>query len=241
MRNYWALLPAIAVCVGVALLYAVPTLVRPQFTAGLLAAFRREEDEPAPLGPRELRNRRLGAVAVLVGALALVGFNVSLNREANGCYGAAQAWGADDHDDRLDPCLDKLWAESNITRPEEAGAKLENTPPQPLPRYQVIDADDPSYLQWIGNRPELEGVTFIVGKPGFCGEVTVIEKPESVTVVDDVRVACPPDSGIILHKVKLERPLGDRKVVTADDKPMERIDPRLPSWGSVLGKLVTGG
>ena len=241
MRNYWALLPAIAVCVGVALLYAVPTLVRPQFTANLMAAFRREGDEPAPLGTRELRNRRLGAVAVLVGALVLVGFNVSLNREANGCYGAAQAWGADDVQEREDPCLDKLWADSAVVKPEEAGSKLENTPPQPLPRYQVVDADNPSYLKWIGNRPELEGITFVVGKPGFCGEVTVIEKPESVTVVDDVRVPCPPDSGIVLHKVKLERPLGDRKVVTADDKPMERIDPVLPSWGSVLGKLVTGG
>jgi hypothetical protein len=241
MRNYWALLPAIAVCVCVALLYAVPTLVRPQFTANLMAAFRRDTAEPPALGPRELRNRRLGAVAVLVGALVLVGFNVSLNREQNGCYSAAQAWGADDVDERPDACLDKLWADSVVTRPQEPGDKLENTPPQPLPRYQVVDPDDPSYLKWVGNRPDLEGTAFIVGKPGFCGEVTVIEEPDTVTVVDDVRVACPPASGVVLHKVTLERPLGDRKVVTVDDKPMERIDPRLPSWGSVLGKLVTGG
>lgn len=241
MRNYWALLPAIAVCVGVALLYAVPTLVRPQFTANLMAVFRREGDEPAQLGPRELRNRRLGAVAVLVGALALVGFNVSLTREANGCYAAAKAWGAEDGDDRPDACLDKLWADSVAVKPEKEGAKLENTPPQPMPRYQVVDEDNPSYLEWVGNRPNLEGVNFVVGKPGFCGELTVIEKEESVTVVDDVKTACPPSSGIVLHLVKLNRPLGDRKVVTAEDKPMERIDPGLPSWGSVLGKLVTGG
>ena len=41
--------------------------------------------------------------------------------------------------------------------------------------------------------------------------------------------------------LEVDKPLVDRKVVTVDDQPVERIDPDMPSWGSVLRKLATGG
>ena len=105
VRNYWALLPAIAVIVVLILVYAVPTLINPQWTSSILALFRQHPVDPQAtqdeaqraagvLGPQQIRSRRMLAVAMVVGAVALIGFNVSLNREANGCYIAARAFGA---------------------------------------------------------------------------------------------------------------------------------------------------
>ena len=46
---------------------------------------------------------------------------------------------------------------------------------------------------------------------------------------------------VSLTAIKLKKPLGDRKIVTVDDKPMQQIDPDVDSWPTVLKKLVTGG
>ena len=67
VRNYWALLPAIAVIVGLTLLYAIPTLINPQWTKTVLSLFRQHpEDEQAEagrpagvLGPQQIRSRRM--------------------------------------------------------------------------------------------------------------------------------------------------------------------------------------
>src|SRR5262245_9222318 len=97
VRNYWSLLPAIVVIVGLILVYAVPTIINPQWTSSITALFRTtslpadatpEEVRRAAgiLGPQQLKSRRMLAIAMVVGAVALIGFNISLNREAVGCY-----------------------------------------------------------------------------------------------------------------------------------------------------------
>src|SRR4051812_46739378 len=114
VRNYWALLPAIAVCVVLIAIYAVPTLINPQWTSNVLTMFKQpqsgETEEPARLGAQQIQSRRLLAGALIIGALALIGFNVSLNREANGCYIAAKTWGAtDDKTQTSDPCIHMIY------------------------------------------------------------------------------------------------------------------------------------
>src|SRR5881397_2343006 len=96
VRNYWALLPAIAVIVALILLYAIPTLINPQWTSSILALFRQLPDDAdsatqraaGVLGAQQITSRRMLAGALVVAAIALIGFNISLNREANGCYTA---------------------------------------------------------------------------------------------------------------------------------------------------------
>lgn len=239
MRNYWALLPAIAVCVVLALIYAVPTLVNPRFTANALAMFRRDTDgEPVALDAQQRRYRRIGAVGVLVAMLALVGFNISLNRESNGCYLVAKAWGADDTKKYDDPCVNKLFG-AFFSNPD--GEVIEDNP-QPVARYQLAGDGRPKYLRWIQNKPTYDDVDIVVGAPSRCsGEVKFTETDDKVTIVADMSDPCPGDSNIAVVSIKLDKPLGDRQVVTVGDKPMERIDPDMDSWPTVLKKLATGG
>jgi hypothetical protein len=238
VRNYWALLPAVAVCVVLALLYVVPTLVNPQFTANALALFRREDgDQIPPLTPKERRLRRLAAVAVLVAALGLVGFNVSLNREANGCYLAAQAWGADDSERIPDPCIDKIFGAS-FSNP---GGDVLKDNPQPVKAYQVVRDKRPRYIRWVNNRPSYDKADLIVGAPFLCNETKFKETEDKVVLIDDIAEPCPSQPQVNLVTIDLDKPLGDRKVVTIGDKPVKRIDPDMPSWGTVLKKLATGG
>jgi hypothetical protein len=239
MRNYWALLPAVAVCVVLALTYAVPTLVNPQFTANALGLFRRDtETETVPLDAKRRRTQRLGAIGVLVAALALVGFNVSLNREANGCHLAARAWGADGSTEYDDPCIDMIFG-AFLSSPD---AKVLEADPQPVRAYQVVRDEQPRYLRWIQNKPAYDKADIIVGAPSQCGgKVKFTESDDKVTIVADMSDPCPPDSKIAVVSIELSKPLGDREVVTADDTPMERIDPDMHSWPTVLKELATGG
>ncbi|MDX6264914.1 MAG: hypothetical protein QOH84_6602 [Kribbellaceae bacterium] len=244
VRNYWALLPAIAICVGLILLYAVPTLVNPQWTSNILGLFKQlpggeETEEPAPLGPQQLQSRRMLAGALVIGALALVGFNVALNREANGCYLAAKAWGAaDDSKHDADPCVDKIFGAffSN-----GKGELLEDSQ-QPVAGYQLVKGKHPTYLKWIQNPPKPDGVALVFGVGFNCsGDLKVIETDDKITAVIDDTKPCPPDSQIEVVPIKLEKPVGDRPVVTVGGKPIPRINPDLPSWGTVLKDLATGG
>src|SRR5216117_2339538 len=120
VRNYWSLLPAVLVIVGLILVYAVPTIINPQWTSSITALFRTTPvpDDATPeearraagvLGPQQLKSRRMLAIAMIVGALGLVGFNISMNREAVGCYKAARAFGAIDGPDAKDPCIDMIY------------------------------------------------------------------------------------------------------------------------------------
>lgn len=238
MRNYWALLPAIAVCVLLALVYAVPTLVNPQFTTNVLGLFRRDDDEQTPaLNPKERRFRRFSAVAVLVAAAVLVGFNVVLTRESNGCYEVAKAWGASDSEKIKDPCIDKLFG-AFLSNPD--GDVLEDSP-QPVAAYQIVDGKKPKYLRWIDNRPSYDKADLVVGAKFLCSEVKFKETDDKVVLIDDITEPCPSQPKVNIVTIDLEKPLGDRKVVTVGDKPVKRIDPDMPSWGSVLKKLATGG
>jgi len=239
MRNYWALLPAVAVCVGLALLYAVPTLVNPQLMTNALALFRRDEDDrPAALTPQERRSRRVAAIAVLVAVLGLVGFNVSLNREANGCYLAAKAWGADDSKTYEDPCVEQIMG-AYFSSPK--GKAIEDHP-QPVAAYQIVRGKKPAYLRWVENRPSYDKVDLIVGAQFLCdGDVKFTESAEAVTIVSDLTEPCPSRPQVGLVSIELDKPLGDRKVVTVGDEPLKQIDPDMPSWGDVLEKLATGG
>ncbi|MFC0622970.1 hypothetical protein [Kribbella deserti] len=238
MRNYWSLFPLVIICVLLALIYAVPTLIRPQLTANVLAVFRPvgHDENRAPLTERQQRSRRLGAIGVLIAMVALIGFNISLNREANGCYLVAKAWGADDSKTYDDPCLEQLIGEI-----EDADGKWYEKDPQPVPMYQVVKGKKPKYLRWIYGRPTYEA-DVLFGVPYKCGyEVKVKEEPDKVVVLYDMTAPCPTDSKIRLLATELEKPLGDRKVVTVGDKPLKQIDPEMPSWGAVLKALVTGG
>ncbi|HYU83160.1 MAG TPA: hypothetical protein VEK80_00025 [Kribbellaceae bacterium] len=239
MRNYWALLPAIAVCVVLAVLYAVPTLINPQPVSNLGGLFRRDDDTERPaLSPRDRRVRRFSAIAVLAAALVLVAFNVSLNREANSCYLVAKAWGADGSKSYKDPCVDMIMG-AYFSNPD--GEATEDDP-QPVTSYQIVHGKRPAYLRWVQNRPEYHDADLIVGVQFLCdSDVKFTESAEAVTIVSDLADPCPPRPQVGLVSIKLKRPLGDREVVTVDGKPMQRIDPEMPSWGTVLKELATGG
>jgi hypothetical protein len=242
VRNYWALLPAIAVCVVLILLYAIPTLVNPRWTSNVMNLFKQQPaaaDAPAGLGPKQVQSRRMLAIALIVGALALVGFNVSLNREANGCYIAARAWGAvDDGVQSKDPCINMIYG--NFIG-DGKGEVLEDTQ-QPVAAYQMVHGNKPKYLKWIQNKPEYDETDFVVGVFGTCGtSVKVNQGDDKITVVYDETDECPQSGDISLLPIKLKKPLGNRKIVTVDDKPMKEINPDMDSWWTVLGKLATGG
>lgn len=242
VRNYWALLPAIAICVALILVYAVPTLINPQWTSNVLAVFRQhpEDDEKAgKLGPKQARSRRGLAGFLVVAALALIGFNVALNREANGCYQAAKAWGAiDDKEKTADPCINMIYGA--FFSDGEGGITEDN--PQPVTKYQVVQDKKPKYLRWIQNRPSYDDVDIAVGITSNCSlDLRVIESDEKITVALNTNDPCPPSNAAELVPVKLKKPLGDRPIVTVDDKPLEQINPDMDSWFTVLKKLATGG
>jgi hypothetical protein len=243
VRNYWALLPAIAVCVVLILIYAVPTLINPQWTSNAIGLFKQQPDdaangEPAALSPQRIHARRLLAGALVVGALALIGFNISLNREANGCYQVAKAWGAlDSKRNTDDPCIDMIYGEFIG---DGSGTPLEKNP-QPISSYQLVNGTKPKYLRWIQNRPSYN-TDLLVGVGGQCAlDLRIIQGDDKITVIEDTSEPCPPDTSISLAAVKLNKPLGDRRIVTVDNKPLKQINPDLDSWGTVLKKLATGG
>jgi hypothetical protein len=244
VRNYWALLPAIAVCVVLIMIYAVPTLINPQWTSNLIGLFRQlpgdaESGEPAALSPQRVRARRLLAGALVLGALALIGFNVSLNREANGCYQVAKAWGALDSKRKTDdPCINMIYGEFIG---DGSGKPLEKNP-QPISSYQLVKGKKPKYLRWIQNRPSYDSLDFLVGVGGQCAlDLKIVQGDDKITVIEDTAQPCPPDTSISLTAVKLDKPLGDRKIVTVGNKPLKQINPDMDSWGTVLKKLATGG
>ncbi len=245
VRNYWALLPAIAVCVGLILLYAVPTLINPQWSNNVLGLFRQlpggssETEESAVLGPRQVHSRRMLAGALVIAALALVGFNVTLNREANACYQAAKAWGAIDAEDKdADPCVNKIFG-AFIS--DGDGQPDEDTQ-QPVVAYQLIKDNRPKYLNWTQNPIEHKEADLIFGVGFKCAsDLVVTEAEDKITAVIDDTEPCPPESQIELIPIKLKKPLGDRPVVTVGAKPITLINPDMPSWGKVLKELVTGG
>jgi hypothetical protein len=243
VRNYWSLLPAVAVCVGLIVIYAVPTLVNPRWTANLPALFRQspdpETDQSTALTPQQIQTKRMLAGGLVLGALALVGFNVSLNREANGCYQAARAWGAQDAKDKTDdPCIDMIFG--SFSGDSSVVASVDH--PQPVASYQLVKDKEPKYLRWIQNRPSYDDLDLLVGVGANCAlDLSVVQAEDRITVVTDTSEPCPPDTVISVTSVKLDKPLGDRKVVTAGGRPMKEIDPDLDSWGTVLKKLATGG
>jgi hypothetical protein len=246
VRNYWALLPAIAICVALILIYAIPTLVNPQWTSNVLGLFKQVPagddavaEEPVQLGPKQVRSRRMLAGALVIGALALVGFNVSLNREANGCYIAAKAWGAvDDKTQTADPCIDMIYG--NFIG-DGTGQVIEKQQ-QPVAAYQFVRGNKPKYLKWIQNKPSYDETDLLIGAFGTCGsDVKVQQEQTRIMVVFDALEPCPQGNDIALLPVKLKKPLGDRKIVTVGGKPMKEINPDMDSWWTVLGKLATGG
>jgi hypothetical protein len=248
VRNYWALLPAIAVCVVLILLYAVPTLINPRWTSSVLGLFRQdngtaeEADEAADLGEKQIRSRRLLASGLVLCALALVGFNVSLNREAIGCYQVAKAWGAvDNAKDDADPCISKLYG--NFIPPTGESVSSTEKTQQPVIGYQVVEGKHPKYLNWIQNKPKYEKTDLLVGVGGNCViDLEYEEIPDgNITVVINNTEPCPADGSIALTSIKLKKPLGDRKVITADNLELQRINPDMDSWPTVLKKLATGG
>jgi hypothetical protein len=251
VRNYWALLPAIAVIVVLILVYAVPTLINPQWTSSVLALFRQHPVDPQAtqdeaqraagvLGPQQIRSRRMLAGAMVIGAVALIGFNVSLNRESNGCYIAAQAFGAVDGDgkDAKDPCITMIYGSFF----GDGSGTTQETKPQPVMSYQLVRKKHPTYLRWIQNAPEYKKADVLVGTSLDCNlDLRIEEGEDKITVQVDSDAPCPPSTSVSLTAVKLKKPLGDRKLVTVDDKPMQEIDPDVDSWPTVLKKLVTGG
>ncbi|HEU4946494.1 MAG TPA: hypothetical protein VFT31_05020 [Kribbella sp.] len=241
MRNYWALLPAIAVLVVLILVYAVPTLINPQWTSTVLGLFRQQDEnaQPTVLNPQQVYSRRMLAAALVAGVLALVGFNVSLNREANGCYQAAKAWGAVDSEKATaDPCVNMIYG-SFIG--DGTGKPLEENP-QPVTAYQLVKDKRPKYLRWIQNRPSYDDLDLVIGVGGNCAlDLKVVQGDDKITLLSDTSEPCPADTSISINPVKLDKPLGDRKIVTVGDKPVKEISPDLDSWGTVLKKLVTGG
>jgi hypothetical protein len=243
VRNYWALLPAIAVCVVLILIYAVPTLINPQWTSNAISLFRQQPDDagdgaPAALSPQRIHARRLLAGALVVGALALIGFNISLNREANGCYRAAKAWGALDPKRNTDPCINMIYGQFI----GDGSGKAFEKNPQPISSYQLVNGTKPKYLRWIQNRPSYDNLDLLVGVGGQCAlDLRVIQGDDKITVLDDTTEPCPPDTSVSLTAVKLDKPLGDRKIVTVGNKPLKQINPDLDSWGTVLKELATGG
>jgi hypothetical protein len=82
----------------------------------------------------------------------------------------------------------------------------------------------------------------VIGTVGKCASDLKVEQLEDkIRVTIDVDVPCPEDSNMSMTPIKLKEPLGDRKLVTVDDKPMTEINPDLDSWFTVLKKLATGG
>lgn len=275
VRNYWALLPAIAVIVVLILLYAIPTLINPQWTSSIMALFRQSPydagtpDSAQPpagqpvtrqpatgqptgaeraaeaeraaglLTPQQAKSRRMLAAALVVGAVALIGFNISLNREANACYQAATAWGAVPGKADEDPCVNKIYG---TFIGDGKGSAFEKNP-QPATAYQLVKDKKPKYLRWIQNAPKYDETDLVIGSGGTACpfDLRVEEKEDKILVFYDADVPCPPEDDISLTPIKLKEPLGDRKVVTLDDKPMQQINPDVDSWPTVLKKLVTGG
>jgi hypothetical protein len=249
VRNYWSMLPAILVIVGLILVYAVPTIINPQWTSSITALFR---TVPVPadatpdearraagiLGPQQRRSRRMLAIALVAGALALVGFNVSLNREANGCYKVARAFGATDGPDAKDPCIEMVYGTfigDGSGTPSEASQ-------QPVRFYQLVKGKKPKYLRWIQNAPKYDEADLLIGTVGKCASDLVVEQlDDKIRATIDVDAPCPEDSNMSITPIKLKEPLGDRKLVTVDDKPITEINPDMDSWFTVLKKLATGG
>jgi hypothetical protein len=265
VRNYWSLLPAIAVIVVLILVYAIPTLINPQWTSTILALFRQHpEAQAAPdqgtaapekgasaepsaavqraagvLGPQQVKSRRMLAVAMVVGALALIGFNVSLNREANGCWIASTAFGASTSPskDSKDPCVSMIYGSFFG---DGTGESFEDKQ-QPVEHYQLVKKKKPKYLRWIQNSPGYD-VDVLIGTGLSCNfDLKVQETDDAIKVVIDSDTPCPTEANTSLTAIKLKKPIGDRKFVTVDDKPMQEIHPDAESWPKVLGKLVTGG
>jgi hypothetical protein len=260
VRNYWSLLPAIAVIVVLILVYAIPTWINPQWTSTILALFRQhpeEQQQPTPagetpaaepsaaaqraagvLGPQQVKSRRMLAIAMVVGALALVGFNVSLNREANGCWMASTAWGAvDSPKDSEDPCVNMIYGSFFG---DGSGESFEDKQ-QPVEDYQLVKKKNPKYLRWIQNSPGYD-VDLLVGTGLSCNfDLKVQESDDEIKIVIDSDVPCPAETNTSLTAIKLKKPIGDRKFVTVDDKPMREIHPDADSWPTVVKKLVTGG
>ena len=243
VRNYWSLLPAIAVCVVLIAIYAVPTLINPQWTSNVLNMFKQpqsgETEEPARLGAQQIQSRRLLAGALIIGALALIGFNVSLNREANGCYIAAKAWGAtDDKTQTSDPCIHMIYGAFI----GDGSGDVDQKTPHEVAAYQLVRGNKPKYLKWIQHAPAYDETDLVIGVVGTCSlDVKVVQEDTRILVVYDSEEACLPGNDISILPVKLKKPLGDRKLVTAGDKPMREINPDMDSWWKVLGKLATGG
>ncbi|TQJ11945.1 hypothetical protein FB475_4870 [Kribbella jejuensis] len=250
VRNYWSLLPAVLVIVGLILVYAVPTIINPQWTSSIMALFRTAPlpGDPTPeearraagiLGPQQLRSRRMLAIAMVIGAIALIGFNIfSLNREAVGCYKAARAFGADDGPDTKDPCYEMIYGSflgDGSREPLDAKG-------QPVEYYQLVKGKKPKYLQWIQNAPKYDDTDLVIGLRGKCSQDAVVQQlDDQIKVFIDSDVPCPPDSNISLLPIKLKKPLGDRKLVTVGGKEMTAINPDMDSWFTVVKKLATGG
>ncbi|GAA1526087.1 hypothetical protein GCM10009741_29590 [Kribbella lupini] len=249
VRNYWSLLPAIAVAVVLILLYAVPTLINPQWTTTVLGLFQQHPEDADPAGrrmtPKRIRSRRMLAGLLVVVALALVGFNVSLNREANGCYQAAIAWGAVPRDpvgnqERTtdDPCVNMIYG-SFIG--DGSGEVFEDKQ-QPVLMYQLMGDKKPKYVKWVQNRPSYDDGDLLIGVGADCSlDLKVDEGEDKITAVIDMEQPCPVDDQISLTPIKLKKPIGDRKLVTVGGKELQQINPDLDSWPTVLKKLVTGG
>jgi hypothetical protein len=249
VRNYWSLLPAIVVIIGLILVYAVPTIINPQWTSSITAMFRTtavpadatpEEARRAAgiLGPQQLKSRRMLAIAMVVGAVALIGFNISLNREAVGCYKAARAFGAIDGPDTKDPCIDMIYG----TFIGDGSHAPDEKSPQPVKYYQRVDGKKPKYLKWIQNAPKYDDADLLFGTVGKCAsDLSVQQLEDKIMVVVDVDVPCPEDSNMSVTPIKLKKPLGDRKIVTVDDEPVSEINPDMDSWFTVVKKLATGG
>ena len=249
MRNYWSLLPAVLVIVGLILVYAIPTIINPQWTSSIMALFRTTSvpDDATPdearraagvLGPQQLKSRRMLAISLVVGALALVGFNISLNREANGCYQAARAFGAIDGPDTKDPCIEMIYG----TFIGDGSRAPSEKSQQPVKYYQRVDGKKPKYLKWIQNAPKYDEVDLLFGTVGKCAsDLSVQQLEDKIMVVVDVDAPCPEDSSMSVTPIKLKKPLGDRKLVTVGGKELQQINPDLDSWPTVLKKLVTGG
>jgi hypothetical protein len=271
VRNYWSLLPAIAVIIGLILLYAIPTLINPQWTSSILALFRQfpedqeqtgnqagnqagdqagdqagsqagdqaQNQRPAGiLGPQQIKSRRMLAATLVAGAVALFGFNVSLNREANACYQAAKAWGATDGKPAEDPCIHMIYG--SFFGDGKGSSAVEKA--QPLEVYQVVHKKKPTYLRWIQNAPKYDETDLLVGTGLSCNlDLRITEEEDKVVMLVAANQPCPDEDNISLTAFKLKKPLGDRKVVTADDKPMRQINPDVDSWPTVVKKLVTGG
>ncbi|GAA1591289.1 hypothetical protein GCM10009804_54360 [Kribbella hippodromi] len=249
VRNYWSLLPAVLVAVVLILVYAVPTLINPQWTSSIMALFR---TAPLPvdaseaetrraagiLGPQQIRSRRMLAVALVAGALVLVGINISFNREAVGCYKAARAFGAIDGPDAKDPCVDMIFG----TFIGDGRGSSSDKPHQPVQNYQLVKGKKPKYLKWIQNAPKYDDADLLIGTGIACaGDLRIEEQEDKILVYVDVDTPCPAESNASITAFKLKKPLGDRKLVTVGDKPMTEINPDMDSWFTVLKKLATGG